>query len=94
MQKTNGSDLQNIVIKFVCFTKLCVVAIGFMRCRTMSPPEMEFGVRPWSVDSLDGGFVTGPFHTVGRSKVKKQIKQKCHFLFADSLLNYYTGQSP
>ncbi len=28
-------------------------------------------LRPWSVDSLDGGFLTSPFHTVGRSKIKK-----------------------
>ncbi len=28
-------------------------------------------MRPLSVDSLDGGFFTSPFHTVGRSKIKK-----------------------
>ncbi len=30
-------------------------------------------LRPWSVDSLDGGFFTSPSHTVGRSKKKKKL---------------------
>ena len=30
-------------------------------------------LRPWSVDSLDGGFFTSPFHTVNRSKIKIEI---------------------
>ena len=34
----------------------------------------QWNLRPWSVDSLDGGFFTSSFHTVGRSKIKKWNK--------------------
>ena len=38
---------------------------------TFSAQFFGYEIRPWSVDSLGGGFVTSPFRTVGRSKIKK-----------------------
>ncbi len=36
---------------------------------------MLYALRPWSVDSLDGGFIASQFCSVGRSENKNKIPE-------------------